>query len=119
MDSEHTGQKTVLIVEDAERIRMLVRAILADTGWTLLEVSSAEEALANERPVDLLITDLNLPGMNGLDLAHEMRGRRPELEVLCMSGALLPSASHNGVHFIQKPFHPQALLDKARQLMNP
>lgn len=97
---------------------MLVRAILAETGWTLLEVSSAEEALANDQPVDLLVTDLNLPGMNGLDLAHQMRDRTPELKVLCMSGNLLPSASHNDIHFIQKPFPPQALLDKARRLLN-
>ena len=116
MDSERTG-RTVLIVEDATRIRMLVRAILAETGWTLLEASSAEEALAINSAVDLLLTDLRLPGMNGLDLAQELRRRNPKLKVLCMSGVLLPVATHDDIHFIEKPFQPQTLLDKARELL--
>jgi DNA-binding NtrC family response regulator len=117
MDSDSIG-RTILIVEDAARIRMLVRAILAETGWTLLEASSAEEALAINARVDLLLTDLRLPGMNGLDLAQELRHTNPKLKILCMSGALLPpAASNNGIHFIEKPFPPQTLLDKARELL--
>jgi CheY-like chemotaxis protein len=120
IDPSDSG-RTILLVEDSSRIRRLVRDILIGLGWEILEASTAEEAVtiaaASLAPIDLLLTDLEMPGMSGLELAGELRGRFPAMKVLCMSGHVLPAVPLDDVHFIEKPFLPHALLAKVRQLV--
>lgn len=110
---------TILLVDDSHRIRPLVRAILGGLDCQIVEADSAEHALtlatAPEGRIDLLLTDITMPGMNGVELAHRLRERYPDLQVLYMSGYALPAIGKD-MHFIEKPFRPDALLEKVREL---
>lgn len=112
---------SILLVEDSERIRRLVRAILAALPAPIVEAASAEEALtlaeADSHRFELLITDLSMPGLNGIELARRLRERFPSLGVLCMSGHSPPAGPPGDIHFIQKPFLPDELLGKVRELL--
>jgi DNA-binding response OmpR family regulator len=113
---------SILLVEDSERIRTLVRAILSAVPSPLIEADSAEGALAliesDSDRFELLITDLAMPGLSGLELATRLRARNPDLPVLCMSGHTLPSGAAEGIHFIEKPFRPDEFLLKVRGLLS-
>jgi DNA-binding response OmpR family regulator len=113
---------SILLVEDSERIRSLVRAILSAIESPVVEADSAEGALAlaetGSDRFELLITDLAMPGMSGLDLAMRLRERHPSLRVLCMSGHTLPSVPAGDIHFIGKPFRPDEFLAKVRELLD-
>jgi DNA-binding response OmpR family regulator len=110
---------SILLVEDSQRIRALVCAILRSLAVPVVEADSGEAALAlaEERCFELLITDVALPGMSGLELARCLRQRYPDLPVLCMSGHTLPSEPSGDVHFIEKPFRPDVFLSRVRGLM--
>jgi DNA-binding response OmpR family regulator len=112
---------SILLVEDSQRIRALVRAILGSLATPVVEADSGEAALAladaNSDCFDLLITDVALPGMSGLELAKRLRQRHPDLPVLCMSGHTLPSDPSGDVHFIEKPFRPEVFLARVRDLL--
>jgi hypothetical protein len=112
--------ETVLLVEDEDGVRRIAAQVLAAGGYSVLEASAAAEALdlADEHagPIHLLITDLELAGTDGRDLATAMLARRPETRVLFMSG--YPSGQDHGRSaldesaFLQKPFGPDELLGK-------
>ncbi|MFZ5445466.1 MAG: PAS domain S-box protein [Myxococcota bacterium] len=104
---------TVLVVEDSEGVRELVRKFLEGRGHTVLCAANGEDALrlAEERhaPLELLVTDVVMPGMGGRQLADELRRTHPRLEVLYMSGYTENAIVHHGVldaglDFIAKPF---------------
>lgn len=118
--------RSVLVVDDERAVREVVAAALTRAGYKVRSAASAEEALDLERaePVDLLITDVILPGMKGPDLAREVRRRSPGTRVLFMSGytgdaALDPGDLHGGLGFLQKPFGPGAVLARVRELLDP
>jgi two-component system, cell cycle sensor histidine kinase and response regulator CckA len=117
--------ETVLLVEDEDMVRRIAAQVLATDGYMVLEASSPTEGLelAASHPggIDLLISDLVLPGMDGRDLAAVVLARRPETRVLFMSGYL---RSDDGDHptldraaFLQKPFRPDELVDKVREAL--
>jgi CheY-like chemotaxis protein len=112
---------SILLVEDSERIRALVRSILSQLPVPIVEAETAERALAvlqsRDGAFELLITDLAMPGMSGLELASRLRLTYPQLRVLCITGHDLPAAGVEDVHFIQKPFRPDELLSKVRELL--
>jgi len=117
---------TLLLVEDEQTVREVVQHVLESEGYTVLVASSAEraEALFEEHldRVDLLLTDVVMPGRNGLDLFASLRARRPSLRVLYMSGytdgAVLQQEGLDGnVPFLQKPFTPDRLLRKVREVL--
>ncbi|OGR81045.1 MAG: hypothetical protein A2X32_08870 [Elusimicrobia bacterium GWC2_64_44] len=120
-----TGRK-VLLVEDDEQLRRLGARVLRDSGYAVYPVDSAEAALAElERigKVDALVTDLVMPGMNGVDLAAEVKRRGLVDRVLYMSGyadADLPQQSDTGreEHFIHKPFTVESLVAKLEELFS-
>lgn len=116
-----TAAKTILLVDDSPQIRPLIRAILSELKWPVLEASSAQQALdiaaGHHGPIDLLLTDLSMPGMSGYELAVAMRKQRPDMKVLFMSGYGLPSSGLDGVEFIEKPFQPDPLLAKVRAML--
>jgi CheY-like chemotaxis protein len=119
--SSLTTGRMILLVDDSPRIRPLVREILRDLHCQILEAPTAEEALTIAATqggnIDLLLTDIAMPGMSGLELATELRRSYPGLPVLYMSGYTLPAATSSGMHFIEKPFRPDALVRKVREIL--
>ncbi len=108
--------KTVLLVDDYADVLTLVRTILEDAGFEVLPASSAKQAICIEaqflRTIHLLISDVMMPDMCGPDLASALKKRRPEMQVMLMSGHAngpMPVLNHRW-HFIRKPFLPTALL---------
>jgi signal transduction histidine kinase/ActR/RegA family two-component response regulator len=120
------GTETVLLVEDAPMIRRLARAIMERAGYTVVEAADAEQALefADQHPcIDLLLTDLIMPGASGVELADQLRANRPDVHVLYMSGYTDNAVVRNGMlgesaAFLQKPFTPEELLRKLRQVLD-
>jgi two-component system, cell cycle sensor histidine kinase and response regulator CckA len=118
------GAETILLVEDQAEVRQFTAALLRDYGYTVLETSGGEEALAQcaAKRIDLLLTDVVMPKMSGSDLAARVRSLQPLLKVLFMSGysdELLGSRSDSmhGAAFIQKPFAREALALKVREVL--
>jgi CheY-like chemotaxis protein len=122
------GAETVLLVEDEEMVRHLVRYILQQEGYTVLEASNGVEALQrSERhrgPIHLLLADVVMPQMGGQELARRLLAARPNLPVLFLSGyadvsPMPPDAQEGAVdNFLQKPFTPRALVRKVREILN-
>jgi two-component system, cell cycle sensor histidine kinase and response regulator CckA len=115
----------VLLVEDQDAVRDMLATMLKKQGYEVSAAASAEDALAMspQRPVDLLLTDVVLPGMTGPDLARRLRQATPDIRVLFMSGYTgdaLTDQDELGDErsFIQKPFQSQALFDRIRSLLN-
>ncbi len=121
---------TILVAEDEPAQRMLVAATLRAEGFTVLDAPDgpAAEALAAKHgvPVDLLVTDFVMPGMNGHELAERLRPRFPELRVLIISGhieevpvqkAVMEEAFKKGAAFLQKPFKPEDLVRRVRAVL--
>ena len=118
--------ETVLLVEDEPQVRTLTRTMLTSRGYHVLEAASASDALKliaeQDQPIDLLLTDIVMPGMNGADLAREAAGARPSIRVLFMSGYTEGGVIDRGVldsetPFIQKPFTLGALDRKIREVL--
>ncbi len=119
-------RETILLVEDEAGIRALVRKILRRENYVVLEAGSAEEAAnvagGHEGRIDLLLTDVMLPGMSGRELAEGMRESLPNLKVLYVSGftsdeEVRAGAFPPGSKFLQKPFTLSSLLSKVREAL--
>ncbi len=120
------ASETILLVEDEDVVRNLVRRTLRNEGYTVLDAASAQQARrissTYKRPIHLLITDVVMPKEGGLELAKGLVTDRPEMKVLFMSGytdqAVVASGLLSGEsHFIQKPFTPALLYRKVRELL--
>ena len=124
---ELRGTETVLLVEDETPVRAVTRQLLERNGYAVLEAADGASALAlvdgNDGPrVDLLLTDVIMPGMSGRDLAMQLGGRRPDLRVVYMSGYTDDAVVRHGMlepglAYVEKPFRPQALLRKIREAL--
>ncbi len=121
------GSRTVLLVEDEPAILQMVRHLLERWGCTVLAAESPAEAirLAREHSgnIDLLLTDVVMPDMNGRELARRLQQMRPGLRCLFMSGHMAGILAQHGVlgshvHFIHKPFTARSLMDKVREAMD-
>ena len=121
-----TGCETILLVEDAEPFRKLVRMLLETSGYTVLEARTCAEAAqlaAQHRgTIDLLLTDIVMPQIDGYQLSAHVRFLRPEMKVLYMSGYAAPAApepsrSKFGLRVLPKPFCKDALLLAVRQML--
>ncbi len=121
------GRETVLVVEDMEVVRSLVRKILERKGYEVVTANSGADALesvsALTRPVDLVLTDMVMPGMSGRDLCQELHLVYPELRVIYMSGHTQDAALHHEaetgqVDFLQKPFSVDTLVETVRQVLD-
>jgi len=112
------GSETILLVEDEDQVRNLVRDTLRREGYKVLDAPSAAEArrlaAAHKGPVHLLIADVVMPKEGGRELAASLAARRPGMKVLFMSG-YTDQAIDSG--FIQKPFTPAALSSKVREIL--
>ena len=120
--------KTILVVDDEQRIADTLALILQSSGYETAVAYEGDSALAQASKVrpDLLLTDVIMPGMNGIELALGVSERCPECKVLLFSGQaataeLLDRAKKQGCDFplLAKPIHPEDLLKKVAEILNP
>ncbi len=117
--------ETVLVVDDEPTVRMLVTEVLEDLGYTAIEAADGTaglQVLQSDVRIDLLVTDVGLPGMNGRQLADAARVGRPDLKVLFITGyAENAVLSHGhldaGMHVLTKPFAMEALAERIKELI--
>jgi DNA-binding NtrC family response regulator len=120
-----TEAKTILVVEDEQKIRELLALILQENNYNVLLAMDAVEAdrIWNAHPeIQLVITDIRLPGASGIDLVALLRFRKPDLKALFMSGYNTTSSDVEGdrmagIPFITKPFAPTELLFHVHKLL--
>lgn len=120
------GSETILLVEDEESVRELVRDTLSSKGYKVIEAPHGEAGLRLSQDhvgaIDMLITDVIMPGMGGRELAKQVTVARPRIKVLFLSGYTEDAIIHEGVlepgtAFLQKPFTLQALSRKVRDVL--
>lgn len=120
------GAETVLVVDDEASIRLLVTETLTDLGYTALEAAdgpSGLKVLTNNQKIDLLVTDVGLPGMNGRQLADAVRANRPDLTILFITGYAENAVLNHGhleagMHVITKPFTMETLASRIKKLLS-
>lgn len=119
--------ETILLVEDEDMVREPTRRLLAKRGYTVLAAATADEAdtlaAQNAAPIDLLLTDVVMPGRSGRDLADGLRNVMPDLRVIFMSGYTQDVFDHNGAAatgalLIEKPFSADELLREVRAMLD-
>ena len=120
-----TGTETILLVEDDPAVRQLTERILRTAGYEVLATAGAHEALAvavGDHHIDLLVTDVIMPGMNGQQLADRLTALRPGLPVIFSSaytrGVLAFAPDDPGMAFLEKPFTASAITDKVRAVLD-
>ena len=120
------GGETILLVEDEDMVRELAAEIFRGNGYTVLDAPNGAAALEisdrHDGRIDLLVTDLVMPGMNGIELAERVSAARPGTLILYMSGYAEDARKHlgrmgKGRAFLQKPITPTTLSRKARELL--
>lgn len=125
--ASYTGKETVLLAEDEPAVCDLVRAILTSRGYTVLSARVPAEAEficeTHRGKIDLLLTDVIMPGMSGAELAKRIASRNPSIKVLFMSGYIDDSVLRQGIQeneaaFLQKPFTPISLAKKVREVLD-
>jgi len=121
------GSETVLLVEDDEMIRKLVQKVLKANGYAVLVAASGRDAERvaeqHEGPIDLLMTDVVMPGLSGREVARRLSAARTGIRVLYLSGYTDDAIVHHGVldpgvAFLQKPFTPAVLGRKVREVLD-
>ncbi len=121
------GTETVLLVEDEEAVRQLARRTLQSQGYNVLEAGDGVAALTvcqrHLRSIDLVVTDVVMPELGGVDLVQRLRTVRPQLKVLYMSGYTDSTVLRHGIveseaNYLQKPFTPDLLTRKVRELLD-
>jgi two-component system, cell cycle sensor histidine kinase and response regulator CckA len=121
------GSETVLVVEDESAVRSFTRMVLQRSGYQVIEAGNGEEALSLSREhtgkIQLLVTDMVMPGMGGRQVAEALEQQRPGVRVLYLSGYTENTIAQRGalgseLPFLQKPFTMEALLRKVRQVLD-
>ena len=114
---------TVLLVEDDDQVREMVRGLLSSDGYKVLEARTGAEGLrvaAEAGSIDLLLADMLLPELSGFDLAEQLLEQRPRLKILFVTGYIEGDIVQRSIHelgasFLDKPFSPTALLQRVRE----
>ncbi len=121
------GDETILLVEDEAAVRSLARTILESCGYTVVEAHHGKEAIAiaarYTEPLHLLLTDMQMPQLNGRLLADQLTAERPHLKVLFISGFAESELSDHGVvrnrfPLLEKPFSPTGLANRVRETLD-
>jgi PAS domain S-box-containing protein len=121
------GSETILLVEDEGALRALAARVLAHAGYIVHSMGDPAAAARfvheHTSPIDLLVTDVVMPGMSGCALADELRSMQPQAQVMFMSGYTDNALAHQGLvaagtPFLQKPFRPDALMRKVRETLD-
>jgi two-component system cell cycle sensor histidine kinase/response regulator CckA len=125
--SLNAGTETILLVEDDEHVRGVVRSILKELGYRVLDAQGGGDAFflceQHAGAIQLLLTDVVMPRMNGRQLSDRLRAIRPDMKVLFMSGFTSHAIVHKGildedVAFLQKPITPETLARKVREVLD-
>lgn len=120
-------ERVILLIEDEDAVRRLLSSVLRGHGYTVLEAGSGQEALAlasgHPGPIDLILSDVVMPGASGPEAVAEIQRVRPAAQVVFMSGYTDDSVLRHGLtdggrHFLQKPFTPATLLKKIREVLS-
>ncbi len=118
--------ETILLVEDEDSIRLLMRRMLEAHGYRVLEARNGHEATAlaeaHRAPIDLLVTDVGMPGLSGFDVVHMVIDSHPETKVLFITGQADHVAVRGGLKesrrpFLLKPYTQVALAEKIRDVL--
>jgi signal transduction histidine kinase/CheY-like chemotaxis protein len=121
------GEGTILVVEDDDAVRRMTREFLKISGYTVLEARSGADAIQfmerREQPIDMVLTDVLMPGMKGRELVERLSKLRAGIKVLYMSAYTEDAAINIGVlspgtAFIEKPFSPDDLANKVREVLS-
>lgn len=121
------GNGTVLLVEDEEHVRILVREVLQEAGYTIIEAVHGGEALEHYakhgESIDLILSDISMPHLNGVELTEKVLSKHPSQKILLMSGCTQDSAMpasivRMNVPFLPKPFGPETLADKVAEVLD-
>jgi PAS domain S-box-containing protein len=122
-----SGSETLLLVEDEDGVRQLASHVLRANGYTVLEAANGADAMRvcqqHKGPIDLLVTDVVMPGFGGRELADRLTGVRPDTRVLFLSGYMEDAVVRHGVQaaevaFLQKPFKVESLVRKVREVLD-
>jgi two-component system, cell cycle sensor histidine kinase and response regulator CckA len=121
------GDETILLVEDDHAVRSVAERALVRFGYRVLSAARGEDAVRiaeeHEETIDLLLTDIMMPGMNGVEVAGAVIRERPGILVFFMSGyadqdLVRQGLLEPGTHFLQKPFTPQELAQRIRDILD-
>jgi PAS domain S-box-containing protein len=119
------GTETVLVAEDEDAVRQLVGEVLTQAGYKVISAPNGHKALemAQGVPVELLLTDVVMPGMSGATLARQVQAMSPQIKVIFMSGYTDEAIVDHGmliegIEFLQKPFSPAVLLRRVRHVLD-
>jgi len=119
--------RTILLVEDSDVVREVIARMLEDVGFTVLKASGGEEALSLSRrgdvPFDLLLTDIVMPEVSGVELADRVAAERPDARILFMTGYTDDIVLREGVldknrEYIGKPFTQMEIVKKVREILS-
>jgi len=120
------GSETILVVDDTATVRRLTRQVLVAAGYSVLEAAGADDAVqvaaGHQSEIDAIVTDVVMPGRNGVELVEQLRATRPRTRVLYVSGytelgIVREGLLAAGAAFLQKPFTPEELLRKVRGVL--
>jgi nitrogen-specific signal transduction histidine kinase len=116
------GTETILVVDDELMLLSMTETILSDYGYKVLTANSGTKALAvlarDDVKVDLVVTDLVMPGMGGRELVERIRQLAPRVKILCTSGYVMPADKKGGTAYLQKPFTSDGLLAKVKHVLS-
>lgn len=119
--SQLTGTETILMVDDEESLLTMGQTILSSYGYTVLTASSGKRGLEilarRSSPIDLVITDLVMPGMSGRELVDQIRAISPATRIIRSTGYVWPVAQNDSEPVLQKPYSSQQLLSRVRQAL--
>lgn len=114
--------ETILLVEDEPAVRQLFAQALTRAGYDVYEARNGQEAMKlfdqHGEGIDMLLTDMRMPYMGGAELAHNLRGRRRTLKLLCISGYPGNLDTDLAIDFLAKPFSREELLKKVREVLD-
>ncbi len=121
------GEETILLVEDDDAVRAVATRALERFGYTVLAAGGGEQAVEigvnHEGAIDLLLTDIMMPDMNGVEVAARVKEECPGIRIFYMSGyadrdLVRQGLLHPDTHFLQKPFTPQELVGRVRAVLD-
>jgi nitrogen-specific signal transduction histidine kinase len=116
------GTETILVVDDEDMLLTMAETILSDYGYKILTANSGMKALTilsrDDVKVDLVITDLVMPGMGGRELVERISQLAPRVKILCTSGYVMPADKKNTPAYLQKPFTSDDLLAKVKRVLS-
>jgi DNA-binding response OmpR family regulator len=121
-DADLRGAQTILMVDDEDALLNMGRTILSTYGYRVITANNGQKALEilskQGETIDLVITDLIMPGMSGRELAENARQKFPAMPVLCVSGVVHQTTAREEPGFLKKPFTSHELLAKVKAILS-